>query len=333
VGVGLLCCIYLAALKLINVPCPLTGCGEIINSRFGSILGIPLPVFAIPFWIALAFSPNQAWQRMAQRWCVGVLVMGGLVLMCIQFFVLKGFCIFCTTHALAALLAAFALTKKGTAHPWLPGLVLALTLPLFIAIKAVAEARLRSGGTTFSESMGVAGPVSAPVPSNAALPVIIDKAAFGWLGQFDSKQSPILVVSFQCSHCLDLLGNALKDPRFGTQRGPKIFVYAQPQESADSIAVMAAMLSVPGTAEEQFAAVFSRLDALREPLLTHDSKELRNRLATLFPRYVEKLAAATQQFKVQVVALKYVPGKGSPYLLFPDGKSTYGVVSTDLFYH
>ncbi len=336
VGVGLLCCIYLAALKLINLPCPLTGCGDIINSRFGSILGVPLPLFAIPLWIVLALPATQAWQSVAQRCCVGILAIGGLALMGIQFFVLKGFCPFCTIHALAALLAAFALSKKGSAHPWLPALVLALTLPLFVGIKAMAEARLRPGEAPVNASStapGVPATGGSVAPSRPILPPFIDKAAFSWLGEIDPKQSPILVVSFQCSHCLDLLGNALKDPRFGTQKGPKVFVYAQPQESADSIAVIAAMDSVPGTPEEQFAAVFGQMNALREALLTHDSKELRKQLGALFPHYSDKLAVATQEFKIQVVALKYVPGKGSPYLLLPDGTSTYGVVSTDLFYH
>jgi hypothetical protein len=90
---------------------------------------------------------------------------------------------------------------------------------------------------------------------------------------------------------------------------------------------------MPGTPQEQFAAVFKQIDTLREPLLTHDSKELRNRLGSLFPHYPDKLAAARQQFILQVVALKYIPGKGSPFLLLPDGTSTYGALPSNLLFH
>jgi uncharacterized membrane protein len=335
VGLGLLCCIYLAALKLINAPCPLTGCGEIINSRYGAIHGIPLPLLAIPLWIALALPATAPWQRRLQLGSVLLLAAGGLVLMGIQFFILRGFCLFCTLHAASALAAAVALPTRGRAHAWLPALLLALALPVVLAVKDSSEATVRSWETPAGPPAPggkSAGPAAAPAPVPPLLPANIDQAAFRWLGDFDAKRSPLLVVSFQCAHCLDLLEETLRRPQFGSLKGPKIFVYAQPHDAADSIAVLAAMLSVPGTPREEFAAVFSQLDNLRDPLLNHDSKELRRQLGVLFPKYAEKLDLARRQFNVQVVALKYVPGKGSPFLLMPDGSSTYGVATGDLLF-
>jgi uncharacterized membrane protein len=332
VGAGLLCCIYLAALKLINLPCPLTGCSEIINSRFGTVLGVPLPILAIPLWVVLALNPASNWQRMAQMGCALALGIGGAVLMVIQFFVLKGFCPFCTLHAVAAFAVVFALPLKGRAHSWLPALILALALPVFQLVKTTAEAQLQSQGAVASIPPGGVSS-SSPASARVPFPDNIDQAAFRWLGDIDAKQSPILVVSFQCSHCLSLLEQTLRDPQIGTLKGPKIFVYAQPQESEDSVALIAAILSVPGSPQEQFATVFGRIGDLRDPLLTHDSKELRKRLGVLFPGYADKLAAARLLFNLQVVALKFVPGKGSPYLLMPDGTSTYGVVPANLLFH
>jgi uncharacterized membrane protein len=329
VAVGMLCCIYLAALKLINLPCPLSGCSEIINSRYGAVLGIPLPILALPLWIILALPAAPGWQRRLQVACVMLLALGGLMLMGIQFLILKGFCPFCTLHALAALAAAVVLPLRGRAHSWLPALMLALTLPLFVVVKKVAEAQLRPDTPARAPAAG-SGPAEVHAP--VALPASIDQAAFRWLGDFDAKLSPVLVVSFQCSHCLSLLEQTLATPRIGTLKGPKIFVYAQPHESDDSVAVIASILSQPGTPQEQFAAVFGRLDDFREPLLTHDSKELRRRLGELFPNYTTKLQAARMQFNLQVIALKFVPGKGSPYLLMPDGTSSYGVVPADLLF-
>jgi hypothetical protein len=211
-------------------------------------------------------------------------------------------------------------------------LVLVLVLPVFLAVKDTAEAQLQSQASpTSTPAAGVSS--STPLPAHVTMPANIDQAAFRWLGGIDAKQSPILVVSFQCSHCLSLLEQTLKDPQFGTLKGPKIFVYAQPQESEDSVALIAAILSVPGSPQEQFATVFRQIGELRDPLLTHDSKELRKRLAALFPGYTEKLPAARLLFNLEVVALKFIPGKGSPYLLMPDGTSTYGVVPANLLFH
>jgi uncharacterized membrane protein len=333
VGLGLLCCIYLAALKLVNAPCPLSGCGDIINSRYGAIHGIPLPLLAIPLWIVLALPATRPLQVRLQLGSVFLLALGGLVLMGIQFIVLKGFCPFCTLHAAAALAAAFSLPMRGMAHAWLPALMLALALPVVLGVKNSAETSFGSWEAPASSSpAGPNAPGSGVAPAPPSLPANVDQAAFRWLGEIDSKRSPLLVVSFQCAHCLDLLEQTLRRPQFGSLKGPKIFVYAQPHDSADSIAVLAAMLSIPGTPHEEFAAVFSQLDSLRDPLLNHDSKGLRRQLGILFPRYTEKLELAQRQFNVQVVALKYVPGKGSPFLLLPDGSSTYGVVTGDLLF-
>ncbi|HEY1793165.1 MAG TPA: vitamin K epoxide reductase family protein [Opitutaceae bacterium] len=331
-GVGMLCCVYLAALKLIDLPCPLSGCGAVINSSYGSLLGVPLPVYALPLWVLLSLpgsGPRASATRLAG---VLALALGGIALMGIQFFVLRGFCPFCTLHAVAAVAAAFTVPLRGRAHPWLPAVILALVLPVFVATRASSEAELNSpSGAGFG---GAEAPAAAPAPAaRAALPASIDLAAFQWLGPIDARQSPVLVVSLQCGHCLELLNRSLHSPQFGTAGGPKLFIYAQPQEAQDSIDVIAAILSAPGTPTQQFSAVFSHIDELGDPLLTHNTKQLRRRLEALFPGYASKLVEARQKFNLQMVALKFVPGKGSPYLLMPDGTSRYGVIPANLLFH
>ena len=342
VGLGLLTCIYLAALKLLNIPCPLTGCWDIINSRYGAIYGIPLPLLAIPFWVALAYPATRAWQNHIQLGSVLLLALGGLVLMGIQFFVLKGFCPFCTLHAAAALAAAFVLPFRGRAHAWLPSLMLPLALPLFFAVKVLAEARVRSWDAPGFTTMPVIPkpPRDAKAPKPTVIPALsmlslqanIDQVAFSWLGAIDADQSPILVISFQCPHCLDLIGQTLKYPGFGSLRGPKVLLFASPDNSADSIALLAAILSVPGTPQEQFTKVFSQLGMLFDPLLTRDSKALRSRLGALFPHYTEKLEIARQLLNAQSEALKYIPGNGTPFLLLPNGSGKYEVAPRDLLF-
>lgn len=325
VAVGLATCVYLAALKLLDLPCPLSGCAGIINTHYGSLLGIPLPLYAIPLWLALAVPAPGPWAERARWASLLGLSLGAVALMVIQFFILKGFCPFCTLHAAAAITAAFVVPRRGTAHAWLPAVMMALAFPLVLAVKVVEKARVESWDTPGQVQPAASGPESAAAaPAPAAIPASVDKAAFAWLGDFDPKTSPILIVSFQCSHCLDLLVATLTHPHVGTLKGPKIFVYATYGTSADTIAVFAAILSSPGTPQEQFATVFAQEDAFRDPLITHNSRELNRRLAELFPGYTSKLAEARQLFDRQALALKYIPGRGSPYLQFPDGSSKYG---------
>jgi uncharacterized membrane protein len=324
VAVGLLTSIYLAALKLLNLPCPLSGCNGMINTHYGALFHVPLPLYAIPLWLTLTFPASRPWHGLVQLGSLLALSLGALALMVIQFFVLKGFCPFCTLHAAAALVAAFAVPRLGRAHAWLSPLVLALALPFLFAVKAVEKSRAQSWGTP-AEISGEPSKAAAPgETAPAAIPASVDKAAFNWLGDFDAKQSPILIVSFQCSHCLDLLEDTLTHPHIGSLRGPKIFVYATYGTSVDTIAVFAAILSVRGTPQEQFATVFAQQDSFRDALLTHNSKDLKGILGGLFPGYESKLEAAKQLFNQQALALKYIPGRGSPYILFPDGSSKFG---------
>ena len=325
VGVGLLTCIYLAALKLLDLPCPLSGCAGIINTHYGALFHVPLPLFAIPLWLTLTVPAPRTWQVYVQLGALMALALGALALMVIQFFILKGFCPFCTLHAAAALVAAFVVPKRGRAHAWLSPVMLGLTLPLLFTVKVVEKAQVQSWETPAQAS--VAAPTAGPGTDAAApvaIPPSVDKAALSWLGDFDPKQSPILIVSFQCSHCLDLLEETLTHPHVGTLKGPKIFVYATYGTSADTIAVLAAILSAPGSPQEQFATVFAQQDSFRDALITHNSKELKSRLGELFPAYTSKLEAAKQLFNLQALALKYIPGRGSPFIMFPDGSSKYG---------
>ena len=339
VGVGLLTCIFLAALKLLNLPCPLSGCANIINTRYGTLFHVPLPLYAIPLWLVLTVPATRTWQNLLQLAALAALALGALALMFIQFFVLHGFCPYCTLHAAAALVAASTVPWRGRAHSWLPAAVLAATMPLIFTVKLVEQSQVESWEvrpqtSPVAPQHSETGLAVAPKEVAPALPPSIDKVAFSWLGEFDHEQSPVLIVSFQCSHCLDLLEDTLTHPRIGTLKGPKIFVYAPFNTSSDTIDVLAAILSVSGTPQEQFATVFAQLNLFRDELITHNSKELRSRLGELFPGYTAKLAAAKQLFTFQAIALKYIPGRGSPYLQFPDGSAKYGGdVTPNMLFH
>jgi uncharacterized membrane protein len=338
-AIGLLTCVYLAALKLLNLPCPFSGCASIINTRYGALFGVPLPIYAVPLWVALCGRPKSRGLELVQSACAWALALGAVVLMAIQFFVLKGFCPFCTLHAAAAIAAAFVIPMRGPAAGWVPSAALAAALPIFMWVQVYTRAHLTSW-----QDQGAPAAVQAPAghaPGSRGmfglpeLPPGFDKAAFSWLGDFDPKASPILIISFQCPHCLDLIQEALTHPHNGALKGPRIFVYA-PSASAtsDTLNLMAAMLSVPGSQQEQFATVFSNIDTFRDALITRDSGALKRTLAEQFPNYPKHLAEAQRLFAIDMAAIKFIPGRGSPYLLLTDGTSKDGGdVTPDTLYH
>jgi uncharacterized membrane protein len=335
---GLLTCVYLAALKLLNLPCPFSGCASLINTRYGALLGVPLPIYAVPLWVALCGRPSGRAQELAQAACAWALALGAAVLMAIQFLVLRGFCPFCTLHAAAAITAAFVVPRRGHAAGWLPSAVLVATLPIFLAVRGYERSHLTSW-----QDQGAAA--AAPAPAAAApavrgrfglpeMPAGFDKAAFTWLGDFDAN-SPILIISFQCPHCLDLIQDVLTHPHNGDMKGPRIFVYApSAAATSDTLNLMAAILSAPGSPQEQFAAVFSNLDSFRDALITRDSAVLKRALAEQFPTYPKHLAEAKRLFAIDMAAIKFIPGRGSPYLLLPDGTSKDGGdVTPEILFH
>ena len=334
---GLLTCVYLAALKLLNLPCPFSGCASIINTRYGALFGVPLPIYAVPLWIALCGRAQGRGRELAQSACAWALALGAAVLMAIQFLVLKGFCPCCTLHAAAAIAAAFVVPRRGPAAGWVPSAALAATLPMFLGVQAYTRAHLTSWQDQGASAAAPAQPVPAAARGRFGLPEVppgFDKAAFTWLGDFD-RDSPILIISFQCPHCLDLIQEVLTRPHNGGLKGPRVFVYApSAAATADTLSLMAAVLSVPGNPQERFATVFSGLDSFRDALITRDSAALRRTLAEQFPNYPKHLGEAQRLFSINMAAIKYIPGRGSPYLLLADGSSKDGGnVTPETLYH
>ena len=323
-GAALLLCVYLASLKLLDLPCLLEGCDKIIISRYGSIGPVPVSILAMPLWLLLTLPAARPGHQSIQFAAATALGFGAIGFMCIQFFILHGFCLFCTAHALCALAVVFTLCRWGRAAAWLPSLILALALPLVLAVKLHANSKFSSQSVSaISSSTGMYVRLFPNMVPN--------QAAYAWLGNLDS-QSPLLVVSLQCPHCLDLLEATMRHPQFGTLKAAKVLMVTAETDHDNTLAILAAILSASPEPQKGFIAVFSQISQLRDPLLTHDSKMLRERLAILFPRYPQFLEQARRQDTVQMQIISHFPIRSTPFYLRSNGEARYTVQPADLLF-
>ena len=324
-GAALLLCVYLASLKLLDLPCLLEGCSKIINSHYGSIGPVPVSILAIPLWLLLTLPAAKPGHQSIQFAAATALGFGAIGFMYIQFFILHGFCLFCTAHAFCAIAVVFTLGRRGRAAACLPSLILALALPLVLAVKIHASRQLAQ-----PPASAIAGPTGMAV---RLFPNMVpNQAAYAWLGNLDS-QSPLLIVSLQCPHCLDLLEAVMRHPQFGTLKAAKVLIVTAEADHDYTLAMLAAILSAGPEPQKGFAAVFSQISLLRDPLLTHDGKTLRKRLAILFPRYPQFLEQARKQDTVQMQIISHFPLRSTPFCLRSNGEARYTVQPADLLFN
>ena len=84
------------------VPCDIThGCEAVLNSKYSSLLGLPLSVWGVAFFVAVIISSLLAnhyivWKKLL-RVLLGIGALLALIFLVIQFFVLKKVCQWCFT--------------------------------------------------------------------------------------------------------------------------------------------------------------------------------------------------------------------------------------------
>ena len=96
--------VYLATAHYLGfvVPCDLThGCEIVLNSKYASLFGLPLSVWGSVYFITVIISALLANHYLAWRKILTTLLslgaLSSLVLLSIQFFVIKKICQYCLT--------------------------------------------------------------------------------------------------------------------------------------------------------------------------------------------------------------------------------------------
>jgi len=258
---GLTLAIYLSLLKLFALPCIGPGnCQAILYSRYGSVFHVPVGVFGALLWLAVIIVPDKE-----KRVALLVLLAGGTgVFMIIQFLVLRGFCPYCTLHAIVAW-GALALHRERP-RVWLILVAFAL-----------------AGGGFFASRQHVATHAHTEVALAPRLSVLADApAALSWLGAI-WPQSPALVLSLDCAACLDLLDELTRASYAKRPAGPAIFLKTNATNRALTTVFLAAVLAQRDLPRrDAFLAVTTVLLSEKATVLANPA-EATVRLAAFFP--------------------------------------------------
>lgn len=244
---GLALSVYLALLKFFSLPCigP-GGCHAVIHSSYGTVAGLPVGVFGALLWGAAILVPDDTKRRALLLLLAG----GSACFMGIQFFLLHSFCLYCTLHAVAALLAV----TVGWRAPHRAALVLGLVLAGagFAATRAFATKQVQA--------------------SVDALPTTVntlasDASAMPWLGPV-LPDSPAVVLSLNCPACLELLEQLTRTSLKDVAGGPALFFKTTDDNRDLTTAFVASILASPASKREAFIASVSILLTMQDHALS-----------------------------------------------------------------
>ncbi len=309
---GLAISTYLAALKLLSLPClGAGGCHAILHSRYGEIFGIPVGLYGILLWLAVIYLPDRT-----KRGMLLLLMSGGSVIfMLLQFAVLRGFCLYCTLHAVITWSVLYL--HGETPRRWTAPLGLILGAgAIFFTYQQVTR---RVAATTVNAS-----PASASLHTQAA--------GLYWLGPF-TERSPALILSLDCPACLDLLESLAQRSYRGTTAGPSLYFKTTDANRALTETFVAAVLSQDGTPRDAFLAVTTLLLARKDAAFNFPQSAAQQ-LAAFLPAAAARRTHAARILDDHAAALQTAGlGETTPLLLPRDAKPRAFFNLEDLFPH
>ncbi len=319
---GLALSFHLGLLKQFSLPCiGAGGCHSIIHSGYGSIFGFPVGYYGALFWTFAIVIPD----RTKRGALLALLAAGAAVFMCIQFFVLGGFCAYCTAHAVVAWIAVFLHAEAP--KRW------ALPLGLLLACGGFQFARYRAN--TQSVTLLAHGAMDLPeAPSGAA-----------WLAPL-TPHSPALVLSLNCAACVDVLDEIARHNYKSVRTGPAIFFKVTDENRELTTAFVAAVLAQSAAGKpaqkndivandpskrDAFLAITALYLSIRDLALS-SPKAAADQLAHMVPAAASQHDVAVKLLEAQTQALTAVNlGQTTPLLVPVSSRPRPFFKTTELF--
>ncbi|MEZ5275288.1 MAG: vitamin K epoxide reductase family protein [Opitutaceae bacterium] len=286
---------YSVLVKLAAVPCFSASCGAVINSEYGDLFGFPVGLIGLVLWGAFPWVP-----RVGQLGLKVALVVGSIIFILIQAFLLKQFCPICLAHAAACfLVAALPIPGRLTSATVFLGLGLALAA----AVGADAWNRRQ-----LLDRIGERGSGPAEVVSPGRIP------GLPWLGS-EELEDVRLVVSLSCGQCQRILEDLLSGGAFDRPTAPLLFLSEDGNEEVTRVA-LAAVLSVPESARpDGFARVLGILLVDPSILARDDGETAGFLLSAEFPGLEAHLAEAADLLAAHAEILHRLGIVGTPALV------------------
>ncbi|MBK9990110.1 MAG: hypothetical protein IPP19_05060 [Verrucomicrobia bacterium] len=296
---GLALAVYLSLLKIYALPCIGPGnCQAILYSIYGSVLRIPVGVFGSLLWFGVIFIPDQN-KRVV---LLTLLALSTAAFMAIQFFVLRGFCLYCTLHAVAAW-GALMLHRERPRF-WVA--LLALTL---------------AGGSFYFSRQYVATHAQADAARAPQLSMLANNpAALSFLGPIWPR-NPTLILSLDCAACLDQLDELTRQSYADRPSGPAVYLKTNDTNRALTLGFIAAVLAQRDMIRrDAFLATATVLLSEKETALGNPAIAAA-RLAAIFPAAAGELQIAEKIVTAQSKALASAGlGETTPLLIPRDGR-------------
>lgn len=190
---------YLALLKIVDLPCISGGaCGNIIHSKYASLLGLPVSFYSLFLWSIFLSNPSS---RTGKGVAI-ILGVGSAFFTIIQIFLLDGFCILCFIHALTCwAILPVALTHHPSGENKFSLTLFLLPNVFLLAVLLIITQKQRS---TISQKLDNLG--AAQITESSIFPFPIGYELMDSIGDSSKK----LLVSFDCNHCVQLLSEYLR---------------------------------------------------------------------------------------------------------------------------
>ncbi len=278
-GIGI--SLYTVILKLGGLSCFSINCGEVINSSYGSIVGIPVGLFAAVLWSLLfILSPKHHWIPKS------FLIVASMMFISIQAFVLHRFCPVCMAHCtLCFILLFFKLNISIKRYMPLSLVGVLLTFLVVVGQEQYLHWKIKNS-----------------IP-NLTSKVIRNGKQFPWLAEYISPES-YLVVSMSCSHCKNIFKSIILQPSEKFEAPPLMILHRKNEPGV--IEFVAAVLSRQDLSPaNSFRQVYRQILKDTEFFFVGRNVNLDHQLLiAVSPNYREYLPEAKELLKAQQPRIK-----------------------------
>ncbi|HRE06042.1 MAG TPA: hypothetical protein PKX00_10565 [Opitutaceae bacterium] len=226
-------------------------------------------------------------------------------LMLFQALEVQKICMLCLAHSLAAIAGVVLTSKRTQLEPcFVLGVVLSVAT---LKIASPSDPNVIDGREQHQE-------------------IFTNTLGYSWLGPTNYK-SPLLVVSFTCGHCVDLLRRIQLSKCNQGGTCPRIFILAGDANFEANALMLAVILFRTAHHDKQagFAMAMDDFSKIRAELMKGDLDKSKERLEMIIPEFVKYLPQAKRQLFSQQNLLSHLELRGTPFLLTADGVGTYKV--------
>jgi uncharacterized membrane protein len=187
-GIGLGISLVLFIMKTGSLPCGSDTCGEVLNSAYGEIFGIPVSIFSLILWILILTNTKipkleSFYQTQSQFWYfigMGIgkeiknihekiyailILVGSVIFIAIQKFIIGHFCPFCVSHAIVGIIYAIMVFKSTKQFSNTPN------YGLYGILIATAFITIASKEKTYAVTLPIAGPITNIEIPNVEVPI------------------------------------------------------------------------------------------------------------------------------------------------------------------